>query len=59
MIDLYSEDIDKSYHLGRKLALMIGTFMGTVSMFMYVSWNDTDYREIMCMVLEIKLCVHK
>lgn len=35
MVGLYSEDIDKSYLLGRKLAFMIGSFMGTVSMFMY------------------------
>ena len=38
MVGLYSKDIDKSYHLGRKLSFMIGTFMGIVSMFMYVSW---------------------
>lgn len=37
MVDIYSEDIDKSYHLGRKLAFLIGVFMGVVSLFMYVS----------------------
>ncbi len=37
MVDIYSEDIDKSYYLGRKLAFLIGLFMGVVSMFMYVS----------------------
>ena len=37
MVDMYSDDIDKSYYLGRKLALLIGVFMGVVSMFMYVS----------------------
>lgn len=37
MIKYYSEDINKSYSLGKKLAFLIGTFMGGVSMFMYVS----------------------
>ena len=37
MVDIYSGDIDKSYLLGRKLAFLIGVFMGVVSMFMYVS----------------------
>ncbi len=37
MVNLYGDDIDKSYHLGRRLAFMIGTFMGSVSFFMYVS----------------------
>ena len=37
MIDQYSVDIDESYHLGRKLSVLIGVFMGVVSMFMYVS----------------------
>jgi ABC-type multidrug transport system fused ATPase/permease subunit len=37
MVDIYSDDIDKSYYLGRKLAFLIGLFMGVVSMFMYVS----------------------
>ncbi len=37
MVNKYSEDIDKSYNLGKKLAFLIGTFMGIVSMFMYVS----------------------
>ena len=37
MVDIYSGDIDKSYQLGRKLAFLIGVFMGVVSMFMYVS----------------------
>jgi ABC-type multidrug transport system fused ATPase/permease subunit len=37
MIAHYSINIDKSYGLGRKLAFLIGAFMGTVSMFMYVS----------------------
>ena len=37
MVNHYSKNIDKSYGLGRKLAFLIGTFMGIVSMFMYVS----------------------
>lgn len=37
MVDLYSNDINESYYLGRKLAVLIGVFMGVVSMFMYVS----------------------
>ncbi len=39
MVDLYSDDIDKSYNLGRRLAFMIGTFMGSVSFCMYVSFS--------------------
>ena len=37
MVDHYSDDINESYYLGRKLAVLIGVFMGVVSMFMYVS----------------------
>ncbi len=37
MVNHYSKNIDKSYGLGRKLAFLIGMFMGIVSMFMYVS----------------------
>lgn len=37
MISQYSQDINGSYKLGRKLAFLIGLFMGTVSLFMYVS----------------------
>lgn len=37
MITIYSKDIDKSYSLGKRLAVMIGLFMGIVSFFMYVS----------------------
>lgn len=37
MVKNYSGDIDKSYNLGKKLAFLIGTFMGIVSMLMYVS----------------------
>ena len=37
MVGHYSEDINESYYLGRKLAVLIGVFMGVVSMFMYVS----------------------
>ena len=37
MVDQYSVDIDESYYLGRKLSVLIGVFMGVVSMFMYVS----------------------
>ena len=37
MIQKYSNDINKSYKLGRKLAVSIGVFMGVVSMCMYVS----------------------
>lgn len=42
MVDIYSDDIDKSYYLGRKLAVLIGVFMGVVSMFMYVSYFCFD-----------------
>ena len=60
MINLYSEDIDKSYRLGRKLALMIGTFMGTVSMFMYVSWTviTLNYEEIR-LIFKIEVYIYK
>lgn len=37
MITQYSRNIDKSYGLGKKLAVLIGTFMGIVTMFVYVS----------------------
>ena len=37
MVSQYSQDINGSYKLGRKLALLTGLFIGTVSMFMYVS----------------------
>ena len=37
MVENYSVDIDKSYNLGKKLAFLTGTFMGIVSMLMYVS----------------------
>ena len=37
MVKQYSRDINQSYNLGKKLAFLIGTFMGIVSMFMYVS----------------------
>ena len=37
MVGLYSRDINDSYALGRKLALLIGLFMGVVTMCMYVS----------------------
>lgn len=41
MITSYSKDIDKSYGLGKKLAYLLGTFMGVVSMFMYVSTHPS------------------
>lgn len=37
MITFYSKNIDESYGIGKKLAFLIGTFMGLVSLFMYVS----------------------
>lgn len=37
MIRSYSTNINKSYDLGKRLAFLIGTFMGVVSMVMYVS----------------------
>lgn len=37
MVKQYSEDIDGSYRLGKRLAFLIGTFMGLVTIFMYVS----------------------
>lgn len=37
MVSLYSQDIDKSYNIGKKLAFFTGTFMGVVTMLMYVS----------------------
>ncbi len=40
MIQHYSKDINKSYELGKKLAVLIGIFMGVVSMFMYVSTHS-------------------
>lgn len=37
MIQSYSRDIKNSYKLGKKLAILIGVFMGIVSLLMYVS----------------------
>lgn len=37
MVDHYSQDIDESFNLGKKLAFFTGTFMGVVTMLMYVS----------------------
>ena len=53
MVDIYSGDIDKSYYLGRKLAFLIGVFMGVVSMFMYVS---CFYFIISFLSVELVLC---
>ena len=39
MVELYSTDIKGSYFLGRRLAILVGVFMGVVSMFMYVSYH--------------------
>lgn len=37
MLHQYSQDINDSYKLGKRLAFLTGSFIGTVSMFMYVS----------------------
>ena len=33
----YSKDIDSSYKIGKKLAYLIGIFMGVVTLLLYVS----------------------
>lgn len=35
MNGIYNKDIDKSYRLGRKLAFLVGTFMGGTSFLIY------------------------
>ena len=35
MKGIYNVDIDKSYHLGRRLAFLIGTFMGVITFLIY------------------------
>ena len=55
MVDIYSEDIDKSYYLGRKLAFLIGVFMGVVSMFMYVSCFKLIAVSFLSLILNICL----
>ena len=37
MNDIYNTDINKSYHLGRKLAFLIGTFMGVITGVIYAA----------------------
>lgn len=37
MNGIYNEDIDKSYRLGRKLAFLMGTFMGVITFIMYAA----------------------
>lgn len=48
MVHQYSQDINDSYKLGKRLAFLTGSFIGTVSMFMYVSGvNDANLSVIM------------
>ena len=37
MTNIYDTDIDKSYRLGRKIAFLLGTFMGVVSFLIYAA----------------------
>ena len=37
MNSIYDIDIDKSYHLGRKLSFLTGTFMGVMAFFIYAA----------------------
>lgn len=56
MVNHYSEDIDESFYLGKKLAFFIGTFMGVVTMLMYVSRLFRPCYVIICTVHLLGSC---